>query len=112
MRLLLTIAILMIVAPPSNRAHDMHEISDEARITIASTSTVIYANTTDARARKVLVRNPSSVSVYVCTCTVTTADGFEIAAGDAASFIANPGETLNGVVATGTQVVHRSVGVF
>lgn len=84
---------------------------DVLRVTVAATATVIYA-VPDNRARTVLVRNPSSVSVYFGNSDVTTSNGFEIAAGNAASFVLEPDDTLYGVVATGTQVVHRVVGVY
>lgn len=78
------------------------------RVTIATTATVIYTvpgNTTQT----VLVRNPSAVSIYVGAASVTTANGFELATLDAASFALAPGDVLYGIVATGTQVVHRVV---
>ncbi|HLX21639.1 MAG TPA: hypothetical protein VKR23_15950 [Gaiellaceae bacterium] len=75
------------------------------RVTVASTATLIYTAPPGFTGR-VLVRNPSAVSVYVGSASVTTTTGFEIAAGDALGINVVPADTLYGIVATGTQVVH------
>lgn len=78
------------------------------RITVATTATLIW--TAPAGSGRILVRNPSTVSVYVGGSAVTTATGFEIAAGDSLGImLANRG-TIYGVVAAATQVVYTIQG--
>ena len=74
------------------------------RTTLTTSPTLIYGPT--SATRKLLVRNPSAVSVYIGTSAVLTTTGFEIAAGDAASFTVARGDSLYGTVAAATQVVH------
>lgn len=82
-----------------------------SRVTVATTATLLYTAPTSgvcpaSPACRVLVRNPSTVSVYVGDSGVTTANGFEIAAGDALGINVRSGESLYGIVAAATQVVH------
>lgn len=81
------------------------------RVTVAATSTLIYT-VPDGQARKVLIRNPSAVSVYVGATGVTTTTGFEIATLDAASFVLVAGDSIYGVVAASTQVVHTAASQY
>lgn len=81
-----------------------------ARVTVATTATLLYTAPSSgvcpaSPACRVLVRNPSTVSVYVGDSGVTTANGFEIAAGDAFGFNLRSGDTLYGIVAAATQVI-------
>lgn len=81
------------------------------RITVTTSATLLYTAPTSAvcpasPACRVLVRNPSTVSVYVGDSGVTTANGFEIAAGDTLGINVRSGESLYGIVAAATQVVH------
>lgn len=83
------------------------------RVTVSTTATLLYTGPAlpsgvcpDSVACRVLVRNPSTVSLYIGTSTVTTATGFEIAAGDALSIHLRSNEGLYGIVAAATQVVH------
>lgn len=76
------------------------------RVTVATTATLVYTAPATGRGAVVLIRNPSAVSVYVGSSAVTTATGFEIAAGDALSLALQSQETVYGIVAAATQVVH------
>jgi len=77
-----------------------------ARVTVTTAATLLYTAPNTVRGALVLIRNPSGVSVYVGPASVTTATGFEIAAGDALSVSMQANETLYGIVAAATQVVH------
>lgn len=77
-----------------------------SRVTVAATATLIYTAPNTARGAKVLIRNPSAVSVYVGSAAVTTATGFEIAAGDALGLQLYQNELIYGIVAAATEVVH------
>lgn len=80
-----------------------------SRVTVGTSATLIYTAPI-ANMGRVVVRNPSTVSVYVGPSGVTTATGFEIAAGDALGINLALGDTLYGVVAAATQVVHTISG--
>lgn len=97
------IVALLALGGLAARAADYPKI---ARITVGTSGTLIVTAPATGTTR-VLVRNPSAVSVYVGpTSAVTTATGFEIAAGDAFGINLSYGDTLYGVVAAATQVVH------
>lgn len=81
-----------------------------ARVTVTTSATLIYTAPAAGARGRVLVRNPSSVSVYVGDASVTTANGFEIAAGDAVTINLDLGDSLYGIVAAATQVVHTISG--
>jgi archaellum component FlaG (FlaF/FlaG flagellin family) len=74
------------------------------RVTCATTATLAY--TSPPRGGKVLIRNPSSVSVYIGGSAETTATGFEVATHDSLSLTVYPGDTVYCIVAAATQVVH------
>jgi hypothetical protein len=80
-----------------------------SRITVATTATLIFT-AQPAGTSRVLIRNPSAVSVYVGPAGVTTATGFEIVAGDALGINLANGDTIYGVVAAATQVVYTIQG--
>lgn len=78
------------------------------RVVVGTAPTLIW--TAPAGSGKILIRNPSAVSVYVGGATVATTTGFEIAAGDSlAIMLANRG-TIFGVVAAATQTVYTIQG--
>lgn len=79
------------------------------RVTVATTATLIYTAPLAGMGR-VLIRNPGAVSVYVGPSTVTTANGFEIAAGDSLGINLSYGDTIYGIVAAATQVVYTING--
>ena len=79
------------------------------RVTVATTATLIYTAPIAGTGR-VLVRNPSAVSVYVGSAAVLTTTGFEIAAGDSLAINLSYGDTLYGIVAAATQVVYTIQG--
>lgn len=80
------------------------------RVTVATTATLIFTAPATGSMARVLVRNPSAVSVYVGDAAVTTANGFEIAAGDSLGINLNSGDPLFGIVASATQVVYTIRG--
>lgn len=75
-----------------------------ARPVVATSATVLY--TSPNWQMSVLIRNPSAVSVYIGGSDVTTSTGFEVAAGDAISYILDPLDSIYGVVAASTQTMH------
>lgn len=75
------------------------------RIVVGTTATLIFTAPLAGNSR-VLIRNPSAVSVYVGPSGVTTATGFEIAAGDSIGINLSYGDTIYGVVAASTQTVY------
>jgi len=79
------------------------------RVTVATTATLIFTAPL-AGVSRVLIRNPGAVSVYVGPATVTTANGFEIAGGDAMAINLGYGDTIYGIVAASTQVVYTIIG--
>lgn len=54
----------------------------------------------------VLVRNRGSAAVYLGGSNVTTANGFQLDAGESVPMDIRSGDALYGVVASGTQTVH------
>lgn len=79
------------------------------RVTVATTATLIFTAPLAGNSR-VLIRNPTAVSVYVGGSGVTTATGFEIAAGDSLGINLSYGDAIYGVVAASTQVVYTIQG--
>lgn len=102
----LIIAVALVIATP----HPAAATFDVLRITVTDTATMIYTNQGNTSMR-VLVRNPSAVSVYVGASDVLSSTGFEIAAGDAAAFVISGGDSIFGIVASGSQIIHRAVGL-
>jgi len=96
---------LMIVALVLALATAAHAFA-ATRVTVATTATLIYTAPNTGRGSRVVIRNPSAVSVYIGGAAVLTTTGFEIAAGDALSLSLQANETVYGVVAAATQVVH------
>lgn len=80
-----------------------------ARVTVSTSATLLYTAPTSGAGR-VLVRNPSAVSLYVGDINVTTATGFEIAAGDALAVNLSNGDRLYGIIVAATQVIHTVSG--
>jgi hypothetical protein len=80
------------------------------RVTVAVTATLLYTAPTIGQTGRVLIRNPSAVSVYIGDASVTVANGFEVAAGDAISINLDQGDSVYGIVAAATQVVHTISG--
>ena len=89
-------------------AADVHAVT-VTRVTVATTATLLWTAPASGTGR-ILVRNPSSVSVYVGDATVTTANGFEIVAGDSVGINLSYGDRLYGIVVAATQVVHTIQG--
>lgn len=77
-------------------------------VVVATTPTLVW--TAPAGSGRVLVRNPSTVTVFLGPPTVTTATGFPLAAGDAIGIVLTNRGTLYGVVATATATVNTLQG--
>lgn len=80
-----------------------------SRVTVGTSATLIFT-APPAGVARILIRNPSTVSVYVGPAGVTTATGFEIAAGDSLGVNLSYGDPIYGVVAAATQVVYTISG--
>lgn len=77
-----------------------------SRVTVATTATLIFTTTGGTGGSNVLIRNPGTVSVYLGGSGVTAATGFELAPGDAVSLQIRRSDTVYGIVASGTNIVH------
>ena len=75
------------------------------QVTVSDTATeIVPSNGTEHR--HVLLHDPSGgASVFIGDSTVTTTTGFELEAQETESFRLEPGESLWGIVSTGTQTV-------
>lgn len=74
------------------------------RTTVAVTATLIYTAATGGAT--VLIRNAGTASVFLGGSTVTTATGFELLAGDTVTLPIGALDTVYGIVASGTVIVH------
>lgn len=80
--------------------------------TITTTATLIFSNP-GQRGWKVLVRNTSAVNIFVGRSdATTTAASFRIDPGDAASFVLPAGDSIYGLVATGSQEIYYSASLY
>lgn len=79
-----------------------------AQVTVGTTATLLTAVEADTQAGSTLViTNASAVAVFIGPATVTTTTGLSLAAGATLPrFELNAGESVYGVVATGTAAVH------
>ena len=79
-----------------------------AQVSVATSATALNAvDSDDSPFNSNLFRNKhATASVFLGPSTVTTANGFELAAGEAVSVDLRGGEILYGIVATGTATVH------
>lgn len=75
-----------------------------AQVAVATAATVVIVGDTNANGT-VVVGNRGAASVYLGGAGVTTATGFELAAGKDAILGLDPGETLYGIVAAATVAV-------
>lgn len=99
---ILLAAVILMLSTPSSAV-------TATRVTVSTSATLIFTAPL-AGVSRVLIRNPSAVSVYVGPSTVTTANGFEIAAGDALAINLGYGDPIYGIVAAATQVVYTIIG--
>jgi hypothetical protein len=80
------------------------------RITVAATATAIFTPTNGAAVdrKSAIIKLPAgaAVSVYLGGSGVTTAAGYELTAGDIIDVSLLSGDTVYGIVAAGTEVVH------
>lgn len=83
-------------------------IVQTAAVVVGTSPTLVW--TAPAGSGRVLVRNPSTVTVYLGTVAVTTTTGFPLGAGDAISLTLVNRGTLYGVVAAATQTVYTIQG--
>ena len=76
------------------------------KVTVGTTPTLIASGGTAMNTDDVVILNPSgNETVYLGSETVTTAAGFPVAAGGVYQW-ALSGDSIYGIVATGTEIVH------
>jgi hypothetical protein len=80
------------------------------RVTVATTATAIF--TAARRGSSVLICNRHTASIFIGPSTVTTANGFEVAAGDCTTQRPFPQDTIFGIVAAATARVDYAEGQF
>ena len=83
---------------------------DAGRVTVATTATAVFRS--PARGATVLLCNRHSASVFLGPSTVTTANGFELAAGDCTSQTPYPRTTVYAIVAAATARVDYAAGTY
>lgn len=80
------------------------------RITVATTATAIFTPTNGAAVdrKSAIIKLPSTaaVPVFLGGSGVTTGTGYQMAAGDIIDVSLLSGDTIYGIVAAGTEVVH------
>ncbi len=97
--------LLMVFAwPPVEAAFNA------GRVTVATTATAIF--TAARRGSSVLICNRHTTSIFIGPSTVTTANGFEVAAGDCTTQRPFPRDTIFGIVAAATARVDYAEGEF
>lgn len=79
-----------------------------AQVSVTSSATAVAtAASDDSDGASTTIKNPvGGVNVYLGPSGVTTANGFLLAAGDAMSADLGRGETVYGIVASGSQTVY------
>lgn len=80
------------------------------RVTVATTATAIF--TAARRGSSVVICNRHSASIFIGPSTVTTANGFEIVAGDCTTQRPYPRDTIYGIVAAATARVDYAEGSY
>lgn len=79
------------------------------RITVATTATAIFTPTNGAAVdrKSAIIKNPAGgQSVFLGGSGVTTGTGYELESGDIVDVSLLHGDTIYGIVAATTQVVH------
>lgn len=77
-----------------------------AQVSVTTTATLLSAVESDDRSgSSLLASNQGAVTVYLGSDSVTTGAGFPLAAGSSMSVDLQPGESLYGIVASGTCTV-------
>ena len=72
----------------------------QSKVSISSTATLITSSLANSRTR--LLHNNGSVTIYLGDATVTTTDGYLLAAGEEKAFDIESGVAMYGIVETGT----------
>lgn len=80
------------------------------RVTVATTATAIF--TAAPRGGSVLICNRHTASIFIGPIGVTTANGFEVAAGDCTTQRPFPRDTIYGIVAAATARVDFAEGMY
>lgn len=89
---------------------DVGAAFNAGRLTVTTTATALYTAT--RRGSSVLLCNRHTASVYIGPSTVTTANGFEIAAGDCTTQRPFPGDAIYFIVAAATARVDYAEGQY
>jgi hypothetical protein len=89
---------------------EAQSVFNAGRVTVATTATAVY--TAPARGATVLLCNRHSASIFIGPSTVTTANGFEVAAGDCTQQTPYARATIYGIVAAATARVDYTEGSY
>lgn len=103
-KVLLAILVLLALVASSEAAFVA------GRVTVAVTATPIYTGA--ARGASVLICNRHTASIFIGPATVTTANGFEVGAGDCTTQRPFPKDTIFGIVAAATARVDFAEGAY
>ncbi len=102
----LLFAIVVVLALVSVVSADFNA----GRVTVATTATQVFR--AQRRGSSVLICNRHTASIYIGPSTVTTANGFEVSAGDCTTQRPFPNEIIYGIVAAATARVDYAEGVY
>jgi hypothetical protein len=91
-----------------DRELEAQSVFNAGRVTVATTATAVY--TAPPRGATVLLCNRHSASIFIGPSTVTTANGFEVAAGDCTQQTPYARATIYGIVAAATARVDYTQG--
>lgn len=105
----LLLAVVIVLAFVSTVA-ELAAAFNAGRVTVAVTATPIY--TAAQRGASVLICNRHTASIYIGPSTVTTANGFEVSAGDCTTQRPFPRDTIYGIVAAATARVDYAEGQY
>lgn len=83
---------------------------DAGRVTVTTAATAIF--TAPPRGGSVLICNRHSVEIFIGPIGVTTANGFEVKAGDCTTQRPFPRDTIYGIVAAATARVDYAAGYY
>jgi hypothetical protein len=102
---------LMVFAPASIGPElEAQSVFNAGRVTVATTATELYR--TPQRGGTVLLCNRHSASIFIGPSSVTTANGFEVAAGDCTTQTPYGRAVIYGIVAAATARVDYAEGSY
>lgn len=77
-----------------------------SRVTVDTTAGGVAIASSISGGRSIVVRHRGTNPVYLGPSGVTTATGFQLNAGDAVQFDLSGGDSLFGIVASGSETLH------